>query len=85
MKVVVAGLQKTGTLSMCVALQQLGYSTYHYIDNFLHLHKEWIKIYEDGGTTEDFHRMFKDVDAVADMPCAHYWDEILKAFPDTKV
>uniref|UniRef100_H2Z1X3 Sulfotransferase n=1 Tax=Ciona savignyi TaxID=51511 RepID=H2Z1X3_CIOSA len=29
--------------------------------------------------------MYENVDAVTDVPCCFYWDEILKAFPSTKI
>ena len=70
---------------MNVALQMLGYTVFNLTSNFLHLRKQWEKIFLTGGTTKDFYEMFKDVDAVVDLPCAYFWDEIYKAFPDAKV
>jgi len=37
------------------------------------------------GSTEDFRRMYENVDAVTDMPALGMWEEILRAFPDAKV
>ena len=85
MKVIVAGMAKTGTKSMCAALKELGYSVYDYNENMLLLGKEWMKICAEGGSTEDFRRMYENVDAVTDIPACYYWDEIHKAFPDSKV
>jgi len=85
MKVLLAGMSKTGTKSMAVALRELGYDVYDYLENYMYLGKDWEKIFRDGGSTDDFRRMYENVDAVVDVPAFAYWDEILKAFPDTKV
>ncbi|XP_076823418.1 uncharacterized protein LOC143469561 [Clavelina lepadiformis] len=85
MKVIVAGLSKTGTKSMADALRMLGYSVYDYMENYEYLHKDWEKIFAGDGTTDDFRRMYKDVDAITDTPAAYFWDEIHKAFPDAKI
>ena len=85
MKVIVARLPKTGTKSMNAALTELGYKVYDYDENLHILGNEWQKILLNGGSTEDFRRMFQDVDAVTDMPPCYFWDEIHKAFPDAKV
>ena len=85
MKVIVAGMPKTGTKTMKAALEELGYSVYDLLENFQYLNKDWQKIFNEGGTTEDFRRMFENVDAVTDVPGCYFWDEIHKAFPEAKV
>ena len=85
MKVIVAGLSKTGTKSMQHALKVLGYNVYDFWENFSYLGSDWEKICSGGGSSEDFYNMFKNVDAVTDNPAAYFWDEIYKAFPDAKV
>lgn len=86
MKVIVAGLPKTGTKSMNAALKILGYDTiYDYPENFQFLSKEWTKILTEGANKEDFQRMYKNVDVCMDAPCCHYWEEIHEAFPESKM
>ena len=85
MKVIVAGMPKTGTKTMQAALTELGYKVYDYEENVLFLNDEWRKIYSEGGSTEDFYEMYKNVDAVTDVPPCYFWDEIHKAFPESKV
>ena len=85
MKVIVAGMPKTGTTTMAAALSQLGYNVYDYIENYEYLGKEWRKIMLEGGTSKDFKKMYEDVDAVMDEPACFYWDIIHEAFPDAKV
>ena len=87
MKVIAAGYGKTGTKTMNVALQQLGYSVHDSPDQFWFHEKEWTKIMSagEGGTIEDFKRMYQDVDAVVDAPASLFWEQIHEAFPDAKV
>lgn len=70
---------------MNAALTQLGYNVYDAIENTVLLQDEYIKIFREGWTTDDFRKMYEDVDAVADVPACFFWDEIHKAFPDCKV
>ena len=85
MKVIVAGMPKTGTKTMNEALKILGFSTYDFPENYWYLHDEWMKIFQTGGTTEDFRKMYENVDACMDVPSSHYWEEIHHAFPESKV
>ncbi|CAK8693213.1 unnamed protein product [Clavelina lepadiformis] len=85
MKVIYAGFSKTGTKSMQAALTELGYNVYDFLEQYKYQGKEWMKIFKHGGTTEDFRRMFENVDAVTDVPACYFWDEIHKAFPDAKI
>ena len=85
MKVIVAGLPKTGTKSLAKALRMLGMVVYDAEENFGILGNEWLKILAQGSSTEDFLKMYTGVDATCDIPSCCYWKEILKAFPDAKV
>ncbi|CAK8680227.1 unnamed protein product [Clavelina lepadiformis] len=85
MKVIVAGFAKTGTKSMHIALRELGYEVYDFVENFWYLGKDWNKILTEGGSVDDFKRMYKDVDATIDTPVYFFWKEIHEAFPDAKI
>jgi len=85
MKVIVAGLPKTGTKSLAKALRMLGMVVYDAEENFGILGNEWLKILAQGSSAEDFLKMYTGVDATCDIPSCCYWKEILKAFPDAKV
>ncbi len=86
MKVILAGLPKTGTKSMAMALRQLGYTVYDVTENLTHLGDEWLRIMNDGGgSVEDMRRMYENVDATCDVPACHYWEELYNAFPQAKV
>ena len=84
MKVICAGLSKTGTKSIAKALQDLGFSVFDFLEHVTIHHDEWVAIYRQG-TTPDFLSMYKDVDAVTDLPAAIWYDEIHQTFPDAKV
>jgi len=85
MKVIYAGFSKCGTKTMQRALQELGYTVYDFLENYEYLGNKWQKIFNEGGTKEDFYEMFKDVDAVTDMPAFYFWNQLLEAFPDAKI
>ena len=84
MKIIVAGMMKTGMNTLTAALRMLGYDVcdfMHHVENW----RAWQKIFTSGGTTEDFFQLFKDTDAVVNIPAFYFWDKILEAFPDCKV
>ncbi|XP_078487632.1 uncharacterized protein LOC100179613 [Ciona intestinalis] len=86
MKVIYAGFSKTGTKTMTAVFHEFGYNTYDWLENSWYNGKDWVKIIEEnGGTVEDFRRMLKGVDAVADSPCYIFWEEILEAYPEAKI
>lgn len=85
MKVIVSGAPKTGTKSIAEALTLLGYNVYDFAENHLYLGEEWRKIIKEGATVEQFRKMYENVDAVTDVPCCHFWDQLHAAFPDAKV
>ena len=85
MKVIVAGHQKTGTKTLNDALTILGYNVYDFMENYYYLNKEWYQIFNKGGNTELFKKMYENVDAVCDLPCLAFWEEIHKAHPEAKV
>lgn len=69
MKIICAGLAKTGTTSLASALRILGYKVYEYPEHVAFNGEEWLDIYMKG-KSPDFVSMYKDVDAVTDRPPA---------------
>ena len=72
MKVIVAGFPKTGTKSINAALTELGYNVYDYLEHYLYHYDEWKKNFNGDGTIDDFRNMYKDVDAIVDIPAYLY-------------
>jgi hypothetical protein len=77
MKIVGAGLSKTGTTSLHRALKILGYKSLHFD------RKRLREILEGSNSRPDFRR-YDDVDAVLDIPAAYFFEEILDAYPHSK-
>ena len=84
MKVICAGLSKTGTKTLAKALRILGYTVYDYFEHESFHANEWLAILCEG-KDPDFIAMYRDVDAVTDLPAADWFQEIYEAFPDAKV
>ena len=87
MKIIAAGFSKTGTKSLAVALDLLGFNAYDMLEHYWFHGKEWRKILVEGSSdvVKDFKNMYEDIDVVLDCPAFTFWKEILEAFPDAKV
>ncbi|CAJ2506016.1 Uu.00g001460.m01.CDS01 [Anthostomella pinea] len=95
MRVLCLGMSRTGTMSLFTALQKLGYAPYHMavamgsprtnLDcwseglnaKFNGRGKKWGK--------EEFDKLLGNYDAVADVPCIAFVEELVAAYPDAKV
>jgi len=70
MKILGAGLPRTGTATLCEALRVLGF-------NAVHHEPDMMPLYPDAST--DW-RAYDFVDAVTDAPAAMYWRELRRAY-----
>ncbi|XP_078361787.1 uncharacterized protein LOC144646134 [Oculina patagonica] len=84
MKVICAGLSKTGTQSLAKALRILGHTVRDYQHHKYTDTDEWIGLYYDG-KEPDYASMYEHVDAVIGLPTSFWYEEILKVFPEAKV
>ena len=85
-KVVGAGVGRTGTHSLKVALEQLlGGPCYHMFEVMQHPDHiaEW-QLAADGGTP-DWDKLFDGYTAIVDWPAASFWREIADNYPEAKV
>jgi len=78
MKVLGVGLSRTGTFSLCQALQILGYNTLHWAPERLR------DVMIGANNNPDFRR-YDDVDAVTDLPAAIFYRELRTAYPECKL
>ena len=85
MKVICAGFPKTGTKSMANALRRLGYSVHDFEEHLEYNLENYVDFIEGRRGEEVFLEMYRDVDAVVDMPACTLVNIILKQFPDSKV
>jgi hypothetical protein len=91
LKVIGAGFGRTGTSSLCTALNQLGFPCYHMFellhnkDNKSHL-DFWRKVANSApGAQADWEQVFTRYTASVDNPGAGVWRELMVAYPDAKV
>jgi len=91
LKVIGAGFGRTGTLSVCTALNQLGFPCYHMFevignkDNKSHL-DFWHKVANsEPGMQHDWDQVFSNYSATVDNPACCVWRELLAKYPDAKV
>ena len=86
LKVVGAGVGRTGTHSLKVALEQLlGGPCHHMVEVFAH--QEQIPVWTDAieGRPVDWPQLMGDYVAQVDWPGASFWPELLEAYPDALV
>ncbi|KXJ22345.1 hypothetical protein AC249_AIPGENE23080 [Exaiptasia diaphana] len=83
MKIICAGLSKTGTKSLAKALRLLGFVVHDIEEHLMWYMSEYIQALN--GDTPDFTAMYSQVDAVTDAPALRFWKELSQAFPDAKV
>lgn len=91
LKVIGAGFGRTGTLSTCTALNQLGFPCYHMFEvlenpaNKTHL-DFWVGVANAGpGIQHDWEQVFSKYTATVDNPASCVWRELMQAYPDAKV
>lgn len=91
LKIIGTGFGRTGTLSVCTALNQLGFPCYHMFEvignkgNKGHL-DFWRKVANsEPGSRHDWEQVFGNYAATVDNPGCCVWRELLAAYPDAKV
>jgi len=86
LKIIGAGFGRTGTHSLKLALEQLGFAPcYHMVEVFTHPgHSERWEAAARGVPT-DWRAFLADYKAGVDWPVCHFWRELAQAFPDAKI
>jgi hypothetical protein len=86
LKVIGAGFGRTGTLSLKLALEMLGFGPcYHMLE--LIQHPEYVPPWQaatDGGPV-DWDAVFSGYRATVDWPAAYFWRELTAQYPQAKV
>jgi hypothetical protein len=86
LKVIGAGLGRTGTLSLKVALEQLGFGPcYHMAEVLMALDTApdlWIRA---GEGRPDWERHLPGISSTVDYPACIFWKELADYYPDAKV
>jgi hypothetical protein len=84
--VIGAGFGRTGTMSLKVALEELGFGPcYHMIELFGH--PEHVPIWEAAsqGKPVDWEELFSGYRATTDWPACTFYKELMERYPDAKV
>ena len=84
MKIICAGLIKTGTKSITKALRHLGFTVFDWEEQTFDFLDHWVDVFQNG-TKPDVKRVYENADVCVDVPGFFFFEEILEAFPDCKV
>ena len=84
MKIICVGIGKTGTTSISKALRHLGYTVFDWEEKVFDFQDHWVDVFQNGAQL-DVKRVYQHADAVVDAPGNFFWEEILEAYPDSKV
>ena len=84
MKIICVGIGKTGTKSISKALRHLGYTVFDWEEQVFDFQDHWVDVFQNGAQL-DVKRVYQHADAVVDAPGNFFWEEILEAYPDSKV
>jgi len=90
LKIIGAGLGRTGTLSLQHALNELGYPCYHMTEVFKKPNKNhidfWLKVSEEPiGTPHNWNDVLQNYTATVDYPTTCVWEELVETYPTAKV
>ena len=86
MRIVGAGLGRTGTLSLKLALERLlGAPCYHMLEVFEHPEHVAVWYAAARGEPVDWHALFAGYAAAVDWPVGSFWPEVSAAFPDALI
>lgn len=86
LSIIGSGFGRTGTMSLKLALQQLGLGPCHHMEEVM-VNPEQIPHWcaAAGGEAMDWEKVYQGYRSTVDWPGAHYWRELVECFPDAKV
>ena len=84
MKIICAGVGKTGTKSIAKALRHLGLTVFDWEEQTFDFQDHWVDVFQNGAQL-DVKRVYQHAGAIVDAPGNFFWEEILEAYPDSKV
>jgi hypothetical protein len=85
LKVIGAGFGRTGTASLKLALEQLGFGPCYHMSEVL-ANAGHIDLWNDVAAGDpDWDEIFKNYESTTDFPASIYWRELAAYYPDAKV
>ena len=86
LQVIGAGFGRTGTTSLKAALEQLGFSKCHHMDEVMKSGAQirfWLALSNGDGVVWD--DVFEGFQASCDWPSSQYWEQLHHHYPDAKI
>lgn len=85
-EVIGAGFGRTGTLSLKLALEKLGFDKCYHMFEVI-THPDHVKLWHQAtrGEPVDWSALFQGYKATVDWPSCNFWQSQLEAFPDARV
>lgn len=86
LSVINAGFGRTGTMSIKIALEKLGFGPCHHMEEVFKNPTQlpyWQKA--ANGEVMDWDEVFQDYSSAVDWPSGHYWRELAEFYPESKV
>jgi len=86
MNIIGAGYGRTGTLTLKLALEQLGFGPCYHMEEVIR-HPGHVKVWQAAaeGETMDWPRIFEAYQSTVDWPGCTCYQDLMQAFPDAKV
>ena len=85
LKVIGSGLGRTGTMSLKLALEQIGFGACHHMVEVF-MHPESVPLWIAAGEGQpDWNAIFSGYQSVVDYPGCKFWRELMDYYPDAKV
>ena len=87
LRVIGAGMHRTGSMSVKAALERLGFGPcYHGLEALRRSTdgEHWLRAYKAGGAA-DWQVIFEGYQATLDWPTIHFWEQLATAYPDAKI
>lgn len=81
-----AGFGRTGTMSLKLALEELGFGPCHHMDEVLHNGETQIPLWNEAyAGRPDFNAIYRGYRSAVDWPTAAFWRELSVAYPGARV
>lgn len=86
LSVISAGFGRTGTMSLKLAIEELGFGPCHHMDEVLHNGETQIPLWNDAyAGRPDFEAIYRNYRSAVDWPTAAFWRELAEQYPEAKI
>tara|TARA_R110001592_G_scaffold287195_2_gene555879 strand:- start:62 stop:688 length:627 start_codon:yes stop_codon:yes gene_type:complete len=86
LSVISAGFGRTGTMSLKLALEQIGHGPCHHMIEVVEKGAEQIPLWNDAlAGKPDFKTIYAGYKSAVDWPTAAFWQELAGVYPDAKI